>query len=169
MNRFFVSHPALWLVAGLVVGVAAFGLWLSPTPLHGVATHGQDNFAACTVQVSENNNTEALVFLDSLTGDLKGGVLGANGKFQYSFEANVVKDLGPDAAKSPKFLLVSGMARFNSTAINPRIAPGLIYVIETTSGTCLVYGIPQMPKAPASAFVPITSQKLRSVEVRPGS
>ena len=170
MKRFLMRQPALWLITGVVLGAVVAGRLFPATPLYAVATHGQDNFAACTLQVSDsNNNVEALVFLDSLTGDLKGGVLGTTGKFQYSFETNVVKDLPPEAAKSPKFLMVSGQARLTATAGMARVSPGLIYIIETTTGTCLVYGIPSPPKGASSAFVPITTQKLRSVEVRPGS
>ena len=168
MKSSLLRHPALWLVGGLIVGSLVVGKFMPTSPLQAIATHGQDNFALCTVPV--DSNVEAVVFLDSLTGDLTGGVLGGNGKFQYKFETNVVKDLTAlgDAPKSPKFLLVSGSAKLTTTTGAAKMAPSVVYVMEVSSGTCLVYGIPAAPKGPQSPFVAITSVKMRTVAVRPG-
>ncbi len=166
MNSSYLRHPALWLLGGLVVGALLVGKVMSPAPLQATATHGQDNFSVCTVPV--NGDSEAVVFLDSLTGDLTGGVLSPNGKFAYKFDTNVVKDLGADAPKAPKFLMVSGAAKLATTTAAAKMAPSVIYIVEVGSGTCLVYGIPAIPKAQQSAFVPIASVKMRTVAVRPG-
>src|SRR4051812_6114177 len=59
---------AVGLMAGVVIGLNASGLW-PQVPLHAVATHGQDNFAICTGPLDDE--IEAIFVLDFATGDLK--------------------------------------------------------------------------------------------------
>ena len=81
------QSKAAWLawglVIGLIVGISLSGV-LPQTPVHAVATHGQDSFAIATGLVQDN--TEAIYFLDYLTGDLRAAVLSSQtGKVHFVF------------------------------------------------------------------------------------
>ena len=55
--------------------------------------------------------TEAVYFLDFLTGNLSAVVLGRQGNgFTAFYQYNVLNDLGVDPARNPRFMMVTGMA-----------------------------------------------------------
>jgi hypothetical protein len=130
----------VWLALGALLGVAAGGLW-PPTPIHAVATDRLDNFAMATGHLDDE--TEAVYFLDFLTGELKASALSpVVRKFFAGFRANVMADLKIDAARNPKFMLVTGdsIFRHNGGQIQPGNA--VVYVAEMTSGKVAAYAVP---------------------------
>lgn len=133
-----------WLLAlgiGMVGGLILGGYW-PHTPLHAVATDRADTFAMATGPVDAD--VEAVYLLDFLTGDLKALVLGKQpGTFSGLFERNVAADLGIDAQRNPKFLMVTGMINLRRAG-GSRMQPGsaLCYVAEITSGKMAAYAVP---------------------------
>ncbi len=134
----------LGMVIGLIIGVSLSGI-LPQTPVHAVATHGQDSFAIATGPVQDE--IEALFFLDFLTGDLSAAVLSfQNGRFLSKFTYNVSRDLMPPGAKNPRYLMVTGIADFKRGFGNMQPGRAVVYVAEATSGQVAVYAIPWVPQ-----------------------
>lgn len=159
----------LWLVAGLMLGLAVAGLWPEKT-VHAVATAQQDNLVMCTGPVEEG--LEAVFILDPLTGDLKGAVLSPKtGKFLTKYEHNILGDLGEKSIKNQKYLMVTGIADFQRLPGNPQLGATVIYIAEITSGKLLAYGIPWMHQQanslqPVEApFLPLDVGQFRTVPV----
>lgn len=157
------------LMLGLAVGLNLKGLW-PQVPLHATATHGQENFAIATGSV--DGQTEAVFFLDCLTGDLRAAVLQPRtGKFNALFSYNVLADFG-GIGKAPKFLMVTGALNVPQRTGNVQMARSVVYVAEATSGQVACYGIPwnnarqaQMV-AQGGTFVPLDKCKMRNVAIR---
>ena len=145
-------RPA-WLVVGLAAGLA-LGAVLPHAPLHATATDRQDNFAIATGPVDES--LEAIFMLDFLSGTLKSYVISTvTGKFTAYYERPVLPDLGVDATKNPKYLVVTGGANLRrSGQIQPSLS--VCYVAELTSGKMAVYAIP-WSRGQANASQPIKS------------
>jgi hypothetical protein len=161
----------LGLVIGLIVGVSLSGV-LPQTPVHAMATHGQDSFAIATGLVQDD--IEAIYFLDFLTGDLRAAVLSfQTGKFLSFFTYNVSSDLSQPGAKNPRYLLVTGIADFKR-GFTGNIQPGrsVIYVAEATSGQVAAYALPwssqlQIAGRPQTGnLVPLDKKKFRNVAIR---
>jgi hypothetical protein len=146
----------IWLGLGVLAGMALAGFW-PQTPLHAVATDRVDTFAIATAYLDEVH--EAICFLDFLTGDLKAAALSKQkGKFNAFFTYNVNVDLGVDPSKSPRFLMVTGLAdlvRQGGARVSP--SRSVIYVAEITTGKLAAYSIPWSPAAHA-AGQPIKAQ-----------
>ncbi len=131
----------LALGIGLLGGLVLSGLW-PQTPLHATATDRSDTFAIATGEV--DYDTEAVYFLDFLTGDLRAVVLGRmNNGFTGLFGINVATDLTIDTQKNPKFLMVTGKAALRQAG-GSRMRPSgaVCYVAEITSGKMAAYVIP---------------------------
>lgn len=125
---------------GLAVGISVSGV-LPQVPVHAVATHGQDNFAICTGPVDQD--IEAVLFMDFLTGDLRGAVMGIQTRqFNALYEHNVLKDF-PSGIKNPKFLVVTGVADLRRGQVP--LGQTVVYVGEVTSGQVNAYGMPWTP------------------------
>src|SRR5262245_3354466 len=108
MSQLKARWLTLGIVIGLIVGVSLSGV-LPQTPVHAVATHGQDSFAIATGYVQDE--IEAFYFLDFLTGDLFAAVLSfKNGQFLSLFKYNVASDLQQPGSKNPRYLMVTGVA-----------------------------------------------------------
>jgi hypothetical protein len=138
-----------WLVAagiGLIVGLALGGVW-PHTPLYAVATDRVDTFAMATGLLDTQNQVEAVYFLDFLTGQLTAVVPGKlPGTWTGYFQRNVAADLSIDPAKSPKYLMTTGLAnlrRSGGTREQPSIT--MCYVAEISSGKVAQYAVPWMP------------------------
>lgn len=145
-------YGLVWLAAGLLLGGVLGGLW-PVTPLHAVATDRVDNFAIATGHLDED--TEAIYFLDFVTGELKGTALSkVIRKFFAQFQANVIHDLGIDTSLNPQFMLVTGetIFRHNGGQIQP--ANSTVYVAELTSGKVAAYAAP-WSHAYANSGIPI--------------
>jgi len=140
MSPSLLRSPALWLVSGLVLGLACGG-FLPQAPLHAVATDHTDNFAIATGAVDDE--LEAIYFLDFLTGSLKCAVLSTStGKFTSAFEALVLDDLGVKANQNPKFMMVTGAAGLRRQGGQMQPGNSVVYVAETTTGRVAAYAVP---------------------------
>lgn len=170
--------PAVWLVAGVLLGVLGAGWFINrstvfaPTPLHAVATDRYENFAIATGPLDED--VEAVFFLDFLTGDLKAAVLSAQlGRFNAFYERNILEDLGVDPAKNPHYLMVTGVTNLRR-GLGNLARPGncVVYIAELTSGKIAAYGVPWTPQLHNAGvpfrgtLVPLDIAQFRSGVVR---
>jgi hypothetical protein len=158
------------LVIGLVVGVSLSGS-LPQTPVHAVATHGQDSFAIATGMVQEE--IEAIYFLDFLTGELRAAVLSfQTGKFLSFYNYNVSADLSQPGSKNPRYLLVTGIADFRRGFGNIQPAKSVIYVAEASSGQIAAYALPWAPQLQTAGrpqggkLVFLDKKQFRNVAIR---
>ena len=144
-NRLTSKHARLaWVALGLAGGLALAVCWPS-TPLHAVATDRSESFAMCTGYL--DLDVEAVYFLDFLTGDLRAAALSKQtGQFHAFYQYNVNADLGVDPSKSPRYMMVTGVADLRTTA-GRTVAPSksICYVAEVTSGMVAAYAIPWSP------------------------
>jgi len=148
MTRFRKHGWALAIALGLVVGLVLGGLW-PRAPLHATATDRVENFAMATGFVDPD--TEAVFYLDYLTGILTGATVSRRGPglgFQAVYTANVHRDLtgfiqsaGGQPPQSPNYLLVTGSTKLPNTR-NMTFGNTIIYVAETNSGVVIAYAVP---------------------------
>src|SRR5262249_3403110 len=126
-----------WVSLGVLIG-ALLSVFMPAQPLHAVATHGQEGFALATGLL--DNSVEGVYFLDGLTGVLKGAALNINTySFTSVFETNVINDLKLDVAKSPKFLMVTGLAELRRGPSQFQPGQAVIYIAEVNSGILAAY------------------------------
>jgi hypothetical protein len=170
MSRAWNTNRGLWLLVGLAVGFVVGGLW-PDSPLHAVATAQQDSFAIATSPV--DGSSEAVFFLDFLTGDLKAAVLSPqNGKFLSFFSYNILNDLGVDTTKEPKYLMVTGVNDFKRTAGTAQLASCVVYVAEVTSGKVVAYGLPWSKQRSTdlrpfeASLIPLDVAQFRNIVIR---
>lgn len=143
--------PALavtMLVAGMLVGWSLSAARPLP-PAFAITSQADGTFAVCTAPL--DIGVEGFFILDFMTGDLSGGVLGANSKFVGGYKHNVLKDLDfkPGQAKNPRFLLVSGMVE--GVRRRPGLAQSVLYVTDSETGATAAYSIPWNPQQAQSA------------------
>lgn len=136
----------VYLGLGLVGGLVLTSVWPN-TPLHAVATDRLDTFAIATGPVDDQS--EAIYFLDFLTGDLNAAVIGrqpGGGKYMVTghYGRNVLSDIGVDAAKNPRFLMTTGLADLMRGGKGGAVQPSraVVYVAEVTSGRVAAYAVP---------------------------
>ncbi len=158
----------LWLAVGLLLGTMIGGFW-PHTPLHAIATDRSENIIIATGLVDENN-IEAIFFLDSLTGTLRAAVpsLKPMNDYQAMWQANpgadllaCIKTVNANAARAsggkgaaaarpaiqtpqtPRFLMVTGLMDIRQGA-GARMRPGraVVYVAEANTGIVMTYAIP---------------------------
>lgn len=170
MQQSINVQRALFLVIGVAIGVGVAG-WLPDTPLHAVATHGQDNFALATGVLDEE--VEAAYFLDFLTGDLKAAVLNPQThKFTAFYKTNILQHMASEDVKNPRFLMVTGRADLRRGAAPTQIGDSVVYVCEVNSGKMVAYGTPWVPGRQAlgaqtkTALVPLDRVEFREVKIR---
>ncbi len=144
MNQFQARNRYLWLVAGVAFGLAVS--WFSPQePMHAGSNDRDDKFGMLTIPVKDLNfggvrdHLEGVFVLDFLTGQLKGGVLGKNGKFSHFYFRNVAADFQVDPTATPHFAFVQGSAQLPSQG-RATMATGVLYIGELTSGKVAAYG-----------------------------
>ncbi len=151
MFRTLTHGRFVWLGIGLVGGLILTGLW-PDTPLHAVATDRCQTYAMATGPVDEE--TEAVYFLDFLTGNLSAVVLGKQGNgFTAFFQRDVLTDLGVDPSKNPRFMIVTGMTNQLRGMARARPSLAAVYVAEVTSGKVAAYAIPWNKAAHAAGQV----------------
>jgi hypothetical protein len=148
MARYRTYGWGLGLAVGLVVGLVLGGLW-PQAPIHASATDRVENFAIATGFVDPE--TEAVFYLDYLTGNLNAAVLSRMSfAFQSHFTTNVHADLqrvisvtggGVQMPQSPNYLMVTGTVKI-PTKGNPTIGNTAVYVAETNTGIVMAYVIP---------------------------
>lgn len=158
----------IWLGLGLIVGLVGGRFW-PDTPMHAVCTDRVDNFAIATGPVDEDS--EAIFFLDFLTGTLKAAVLSKDTRtpqFRAKYEANITADLaktvtylngargagggtrktrgvgGIQMPQNPNYVMVTGGINLRADARQGRTPPGrcAIYVAETNTGIVMAYVVP---------------------------
>lgn len=170
------GQGALGLLVGLVVGMNLSGVW-PQIRLHATATEAVENFSVATGTVTAG--TEALFFLDYLTGDLKAAVINprpggrnASPKFTNFYEYNISKDFTTGAGRAPKYLLITGAAEIPRGSAGFQLGNSVVYVVEANSGEAAAYAIPLNTSQFASGkpqlgtFVPLDKIKLRTTLVR---
>jgi len=145
MLRSFKCSWLIWLGFGLIGGLMMGGLW-PDTPLHAVATdRAGDQYIMATAPIDEE--TEGIYVLDCLTGELGMSLMNPLGKFQGTRVGPfatpmavrpILADFGIDPSKSPRFMMVSGLARMQRNAGNQR-SQSLLYVMEITTGKVIAY------------------------------
>ena len=142
----------LGLGIGLVVGLVLGGLW-PDTPIHASATDRVENFAIATGFVDQD--TEAVFYLDYLTGNLNAAVLSRKSSaFQSHFTTNVHADLKKVIAfnaanggaavqvpQSPNYLMVTGTANLTNQG-GVIYGNTVVYVAETNTGMVMAYAVP---------------------------
>lgn len=146
-------NPALPLI-GAVMGIAA--LWLAYRdlpPAQAMTSHGTEVKTLITVPLDVG--MEAIVTLDNVTGELTGYVLDRfTGKFFIEFHYNVANDFALKRGVRPRFSMVSGLADFRQFSENERLADGVIYVSEDSTGLLVAYGLPWNSQLRASSAPP---------------
>ena len=164
------QNRVVWIVLGTLIGMVIGGFW-PESPLHATAAVEQENFAIATGLV--DGDVEAIFFLDSLTGDLSATVLSPqNGKFLSVFKYNILNDLGVDASKNPKFLMLTGFASFRRGPGGAQLASSVCYVAEVTSGRVAAYGMPwskqrgTSTQPVAASFILLDGYQFRNVAIR---
>jgi hypothetical protein len=142
MFRSLRRSRLIWLGVGLVAGLVVASLW-PHTPLHAVATDRYETFAIASGPLDDES--EAVYFLDFLTGDLRARVLGKRGGFNGYFEYNVLNDLGVDPAKNPRYMMVTGLATIQQAGARMQFGRSVCYVAEITTGKVGAFAIPWNP------------------------
>lgn len=148
------------LIAGLLVGVGLLigGLIganyrpsvapFSETMLHASATHGGETFAIATGTIT--GEVEGVFFLDYLTGDLQCRVINVkSGALGGLYKHNVFTDLGVEKGKTPRLLMVTGLASFRSIGGGTQAAGSVCYVADSKSGNWAAYALPWNRQAEA--------------------
>lgn len=161
LHRSWPLGLLLVFLAGLVIG----RVW-PQTPLHAVCTDRVNTFAIATGPVDEDS--EAVFFLDFLTGTLKAAVLSRDPRlpqFRARYEANINADLGKTITylnasrgvggsskkgrttaprgeiqipQNPNYMMVTGMMNFRGDARQGRTPPGRCVVYVAETNTGIV-------------------------------
>jgi hypothetical protein len=133
-----LQHSGLvWLGIGLCVGLLASGIF-PHTPLHASSNDRYDDFAIATGAVDDT--TEAIYFLDFLTGDLKAAAVGPMRKFAALYQANIRNDLGADSSKASRYMMVTGIGPdVRGSRGNARPATAMLYVANCANGRIGAY------------------------------
>jgi len=146
------------LVFSLICGVllCQFLSDRSASKAHAMTAHGTDNKTMVTVPL--DSGMEAVVTLDHVSGDLTGYVLNRiSGQFFIRYRHNVINEF-PEHAGS--YLMATGVADFRGFRGNARVASGVVYVSEESSGRVVAYALPWNPQFATSAA---GSQELKFV------
>ncbi|MGB7346982.1 MAG: hypothetical protein WBD20_22350 [Pirellulaceae bacterium] len=115
--------------------------------VHAMTAHGTEKKTLVTVPL--DGGMEAVVALDHVSGDLTGYVLNRiSGQFFIRYRHNVIKEF-PEHAGS--YLMATGIADFRGFRGNSRVASGVVYVSEESSGRVVAYALPWNPQFATSA------------------
>ena len=166
-----MTKKTLLALNALVVGIVLFVLVVDrvPTTAHAMTAHGTDKKTMVTVPLDAG--MEAVATLDHVTGDMTGYVLHRNtGQFFIRYRYNVTKDFPQHHGA---YLMAVGLADFRGFKSNDRIANGVIYVSEETSGRVCAYAVPWNPQFATSGvarqdlkFVPLDHAQTRFMGLR---
>jgi hypothetical protein len=161
--------PAVWMALGAIVALAAVSFFPQERLL-AVATDRQENFAMATGSVDAG--VEAIFTLDFLSCDLHGAVLNPGTRtFTTGYHRNIAADLGIEAGKNPKFVMVTGQS-YLRTGSNFSLAPCALYIAELNSGKMAVYTFAfspttlSKPTMNAGEFVLLQVVPIRSLAIR---
>src|SRR5262245_30822655 len=122
------NSKGLCLGLGMVLGLVG-GAFLPHAPMHAGVVDRLGDLVMATGAMSDD--LDGVFFLDSLTGELKGLVI--NPMVQpptvgVTYSRNVVTDLQIDVAKSPKFVMVTGLMPLRPGSGLNQFAASVIYV-----------------------------------------
>ena len=139
VNRRISDRRVVWLVTGLLVGLAISYFW-PHEPLRANADRNE-KFAMTTAMLGRG--IEAVFVLDFLTGRLTGAVLNNQGDtIVYIYGRNVAKDFNQaDADGAGNYAIVSGFSQRKARA-GIQWGQSSIYIAELSSGKVICYGIP---------------------------
>lgn len=159
--------------AVLVIGYGQRGedgeLLVLPSQLNATATNSAETFSIATGPIDES---EGIFFLDYLTGELQCVVLYKNGNWGARFIANVHNDLGIQGTKKPKFLMVTGAMEFARGGGGGQPGRCVLYVVDATTGSFAVYGVPWSRQAEATGtpqggnLVLLQQGRARNLQIR---
>lgn len=141
----------------------------APMTVHAMTAHGTEKKTMVTVPLDAG--MEAVVTLDHQTGDMTGYVLNrTNGQFFIRYRYNVTQDFPQHRGA---YLMAAGRADFRGFTSNARLAGGVVYVSEETSGQVCAYAIPWDPQFATSnavaqqlEFIPLDRAETRFTELR---
>lgn len=111
-------------------------------PLHATATDTGESISMATGLVDEE--MEGAFFLDFITGTLSCVVLNSRKADLVAgvFQTNVVKDLGIDESKEPKYLMTTGLATFTGKGRGgEQPARCVVYVCDQNTGNFAGYSL----------------------------
>lgn len=160
-----------WLAIALAAGAMLGRLW-PETPLHATAS---DSSSVCVIATGAMDlGIEAIFVLDTITGDLKAGVLSRrNGMFRAQYERNITADFEMADGKKHQFLMVTGVTDLIRPPGGNRVGMAVAYVADTTSGVIRAYGVPwiaqlhvQDQPLPHGKLVPLGIWKYRGKLIR---
>ena len=140
MFQHLYGNRVLWLGVGVVVGLLLSGA-LPHSPANASASSQLDNLVISTGAV--DGDGEAVFILDALSGDVMGWVINPNsGTFTAVYKYNIIRDLGVDTNKGPKYVMVTGNQQFRRGAGGVKMAGSVLYIAELTSGKMVALGFP---------------------------
>lgn len=161
----------LWVSLGLLLGLSTGlavhiglesrqtsdgkSLALEELKLRATASHGSETFAMATGPSDEN--AEAVMMLDYLTGDLTCFVLNPRlGKFNAMFKTNIWKELPPEKGKKASYVMCTGT--WNTLKGGPdglRPADCVLYVADCNTGYFVAYSFPWQAAANTNVGPPL--------------
>lgn len=117
------------------------GFSLPPGFIAATSTDGSESFTIATGRVT--GDAEGLFVLDHETGLLQCFVMYPKSmKFGAQFTANVGDALAGRGEKGAHYVLVTGDVNFRGTTRNMQPGGTVCYVLDTTSGNLVAYGMP---------------------------
>jgi hypothetical protein len=155
MRNPFSDSRRVWLVVGLLAGLAIANFW-PHEQAYAVATDRDAQFALCTLQVSIIDPIEGVFVLDFLTGSLKGAVINrTTGMFTAYYFRNLAADFGIDPKLEPHYAMVGGQAQLPAAGGGLTPASSLIYIGELTSGKVIAYAFPWRESPAPNPPIPV--------------
>jgi hypothetical protein len=129
-------RAAVCLAAGAVL-MLTVGLLIPDRDSYASASDGTERITLATGFM--DNRTEAVFYLDSLTGELKAAVLDPDlGRFMAFYVRNISGDF--PRVENPRYAMVTGLADFPGG--QNTFARTAIYIAEQTSGQVAAYALP---------------------------
>src|SRR5271165_1797802 len=125
----------LWLVTGIVLGIAGSGLYLLPSQQAIAANDRFEDYIMCTgaVGITPKAPTDGVWLLDYRSGKLLGTVIDRNaGKIIGWAEVDLVTEFGIAPRQNVHFLMTTGNIAQGQAAL---------YIAETTTGKLGVYSM----------------------------
>lgn len=137
-------------VAALTAGFCWFAIDSSRSTANAMTATVSENKSLVTVPLDAGMS--AIVSLDHVTGDITGYVLNRmNGQFFIRYRYNLNDDF---PGHKSKFLVAAATADFRGFQTQVRLASGVFFVSEETSGKVCAYGLPWNTNFRASGVGP---------------
>lgn len=146
MNAGSSDRRALWLLTGLLAGLAVAYVWPHERAYANTADRDK-NFALFTVPVGMsaagiNDPMDGIFVLDFLTGRLQGAVMNRQiGKFASLYSRDLSKDFAVDGNTEAHYAVASGYGQMTAQQ-GITMASGVVYIAELNSGKLNAYVFP---------------------------